>query len=132
MVPEPAHPLYPEPADETAAGAITQANAPFAADPTSAPETGGHSKRHDHAAAVANRMVERALWLLRLENQDAHVSDQTRQQLQDETTDMLLQWAYEVGEDSFRAGDFSSRPGAAGAARYPDGTARYPDGTASD
>ena len=36
---------------------------------------------------------------------------------------MLLQWAYEVGEDSFRAGDFSSRPGAAGTARYPDGPA---------
>lgn len=71
-------------------------------------------RRRDHAQAVADRMVERALWIINLDNQDASVSPETRDELVDETTDMLLEWAYEVGEDSFRAGEFKGRPGAAG------------------
>ncbi|MDD7541600.1 MAG: isocitrate dehydrogenase [Mobiluncus porci] len=71
-------------------------------------------KRHYHAQAVANRMVERALWIINLENDSAHVSEETRSALLAETTDMLLQWAYEVGEENFRAGEFTTRESAAG------------------
>lgn len=71
-------------------------------------------RRRDHAQAVADRMVERALWLISLENDSAKVSEETRGALLNETTDMLLQWAYEVGEESFRAGEFTARDGAAG------------------
>ena len=45
-------------------------------------DTGGNLAknitRHDHAAAVASRMVERALWIINLENDSAHVSAETR------------------------------------------------------
>lgn len=63
--------------------------------------------RTDHAQAVAQRMVERACWLMSLE--ESYVSEDTRQKLLEDTTDMLLGWAYEVGDESFRAGDFSTR-----------------------
>lgn len=82
-------------------------------------------RRRDHAQAVADRMVERALWIINLDNQDASVSPETRDELVDETTDMLLEWAYEVGEDSFRAGEFKGRPGAAGENKpYPSSPAK--------
>lgn len=70
--------------------------------------------RREHAAAVASRMVERALWIINLENDSAHVSEETRSALLDETTEMLMQWAYEVGEEDFRAGQFSARENPAG------------------
>ncbi|MDO5672249.1 MAG: hypothetical protein Q4G30_05240 [Actinomycetaceae bacterium] len=60
-----------------------------------------------HAYDVASRMVARACWLMSLE--DAHVSDQTRAAMVADTVDMLLDWAGEIGLDSFRAGDFSAR-----------------------
>lgn len=63
--------------------------------------------RSAHAQNVANRMVERALWLMSLE--ETYVSENTRSKLVTETTDMLLDWAHEIGEDSFRAGEFSKR-----------------------
>lgn len=82
-------------------------------------------RRRDHAQAVADRMVERALWIINLDNKDAHVTPETRDELVDETTDMLLEWAYEVGEESFRAGEFSGRPGAAGENKpYPEAPAK--------
>ncbi|EFM46524.1 hypothetical protein HMPREF0580_0779 [Mobiluncus mulieris ATCC 35239] len=81
-------------------------------------DTGGNLAknitRHDHAAAVASRMVERALWIINLENDSAHVSAETREALLTETTEMLMQWAYEVGEEDFRAGQFSARDNPAG------------------
>lgn len=63
--------------------------------------------RTEHAESVAQRMVERALWLMSLER--AYVSEETRSQMLADTTDMLLQWAHEVGDESFAAGDFSAR-----------------------
>ena len=82
-------------------------------------------RRRDHAQAVADRMVERALWIINLDHQIASVSPETRGELVEETTDMLLEWAYEVGEDSFRAGEFKGRPGAAGENKpYPSSLAK--------
>ena len=82
-------------------------------------------RRRDHAQAVADRMVERALWIINLDNQGASVSPETRDELVDETTDMLLEWAYEVGEDSFRAGEFKGRSRAAGENKpYPSSPAK--------
>lgn len=87
------------------------------------PQLGELTTRREHAQAVADRMVRRALWMINLES-NAEVSDATKQTLLDETTDMLMKWAYEVGEESFRAGDFSSRPGAAGQKEFPERPAK--------
>ena len=48
-------------------------------------------RRRDHAQAVADRMVERALWIINLDNQGASVSPETRDELVDEKTDMRLE-----------------------------------------
>lgn len=81
--------------------------------------------RRDHAQAVADRMVERALWIINLENGSAQVSEETRDALRQETTEMLMQWAYEVGEEDFRAGQFASRENPAGEhIAYPESPAK--------
>lgn len=71
------------------------------------PEIPATSTRSEHAAAVARRMVDRACWLISLE--EAYVSEETKSRMIAETTDMLLAWAAEIGEESFRAGEFSAR-----------------------